>query len=65
MAKKIAFIVITIMCFIDICVYGMKDKWNEVIYFFLGYVVFILVTLYEIGRIEIERQENEDRNNRE
>ena len=65
MAKKIAFIIVTVMCFIGIYINGMNDRWNGVIYLFLGYVVFILVSLYEIGRIEIERQENENRDNRE
>jgi len=29
------------------------------------YGLFILVSLYELGRIEIEKEENENRNNRE
>jgi Ca2+/Na+ antiporter len=65
MTKKIAFIIVTMMCFIGIYINGMSDRWNGVIYLFLGYVVFILVSLYEIGRIEIEKEENENRNNRE
>jgi len=59
MIKIILFVFVTILCFIDICVNAMHDKWYSVLYFFLGYIVLILVALYEIGRIELE---NENKN---
>jgi Ca2+/Na+ antiporter len=65
MAKLVAFVVITIMYLILVCLYGLNDKWMGIFYMTLMYVFFILVSLYELGKNEIEKEENENRNNRE
>jgi Ca2+/Na+ antiporter len=64
MDKLIAFILLTALYFVSVCFFAMIDKWVIVLFHTLMYITFILVTLYEIGRIEIEREENENRNNR-
>jgi len=65
MIKLIAFIVVTILFFSSICIDGMNDDWLGVLYMSLLYILFILVSLYELGRTQIEKEENENRNNRE
>ena len=58
MIKLIAFIVVTILFFSSICIDGMNDDWLGVLYMSLLYILFILVSLYELGRTQIEKEEN-------
>lgn len=64
MNKLIFFVFITILYFGIVYLFGMNDNWVGILYFSLGYIVFILVSLYELGKDQIEKEENENRNNR-
>ena len=65
MAKLIAFILLTVLYFVSVCFFAMIDKWIIVLFHTLMYITLILVGLYEIGRIDLEKQEeDENRNNR-
>jgi Ca2+/Na+ antiporter len=65
MAKFVMFIVVNILYFGAVYINGMVDDWVSISYLSLMYGLFILVSLYELGRIEIEKEENENRNNRQ
>jgi len=65
MIKLIAFIIVTFLFFSSVYINGMNDDWLGVLYMSLLYILFILVSLYELGRTQIEKEENENRNNRE
>jgi hypothetical protein len=63
--KLNAFIGITVLFLITVYVDGMKDNWYSIGYLSIMYILFIVIGLYEIGRIELEKQEeDENRNNR-
>jgi Ca2+/Na+ antiporter len=64
MTKQILFIIVSILFFISVYVDGMIDNWLGILYMSLMYVLFILVSLYELGRIITEKEENENRDNR-
>ena len=64
-SKLDIFIIVTILFFSDVYMNGVNGNWVPIICFTLMYIVFILISLYEIGKIEIEKEENENRNNRE
>jgi Ca2+/Na+ antiporter len=65
MTKLILFVIVSVLFFISVYIDGMNDNWLGILYMSLMYGLFILVSLYELGRIEIEKEENENRNNRE
>jgi len=48
--KLIAFIIATIMLFINIYIYGMNDNWSGILYIFLMYIILVLIALYDIGK---------------
>ena len=64
MTKQILFIIVSVLFFISVYVDGMIDNWLGILYMSLMYSLFILVSLYELGRIIIEKEENENRDNR-
>ena len=65
MIKFCVFIIVTFLYFIAVYINGVNDNWGSIGYLSLMYFLFILVSLYELGKTEIEKEENEDRNNRE
>ena len=64
MTKQILFIIVSVLFFISVYVDGMIDNWLGILYMSLMYSLFILVSLYELGRIIKEKEENENRDNR-
>jgi hypothetical protein len=64
MTKQILFIIVSVLFFISVYVDGMIDNWLGILYMSLMYSLFILVSLYELGRIITEKEENENRDNR-
>jgi hypothetical protein len=62
MGKFDFFILVNILYFVAVYTNGMNDDWVSILYLSLMYVLFILVSLYELGRTETEKEENENRN---
>jgi hypothetical protein len=64
MSKVIFFVIATILLLIMVYIEGMRDNWLRLFFYVLLYGVFVLVSLYELGRVIIEKEENENRDNR-